>query len=144
MIRRELVFFILNFSISVILAFLVYRALVSGGVLGTNWAIGFAYTCGMAYGFFANRQWAFQDNRQVTGKIIILYVSIYAFNLFINVLVNSIMLQLTYGLRGEIFISFSVAILISTIFNFLGLKYFAFNQNRKASVDLSNSREFQI
>jgi putative flippase GtrA len=142
MIRRELGFFILNGSVSVILAYLIYRALISEGVLGINWANGFAYICGMTYGFFSNRKWAFQDGRLVTRKILILYVSLYAFTLFVNVFVNLIMLQLIHGMHGDIFLSFLAAISISTILNFLGLKYFVFNPNSKATDDLRKSRKF--
>jgi len=134
MIRREIGFFILNGIISVILAYIIYQTLVSGRVLGIHWASGTAYICGMAYGFFSNRRWAFQDRRLITRKTIILFATLYFFTLIVNVSVNAIMLELIAGLRGDILLPFITAISISTILNFIGLKYFVFNQKRDITV----------
>jgi putative flippase GtrA len=134
MIRREIGFFILNGIISVILAYIIYQTLVSGRVLGIHWASGTAYICGMAYGFFSNRRWAFQDRRLITRKTIILFATLYFFTLIVNVSVNAIMLELIAGLRGDILLPFITAISISTILNFIGLKYFVFNQKRDITI----------
>lgn len=133
-IRREIGFFILNGIISVILAYVIYQTLVSVWVLGIHWASGTAYICGTAYGFFSNRRWAFQDRRLITRKTIVLFVTLYCFTLMVNVSVNVIMLRLIDGLRGDILLPFITAISISTILNFIGLKYFVFSQKRDITV----------
>lgn len=141
MFRRELGFFIFNGIISVIIAYLIYRSLVSNGVLGVNAANGVAYISSMAFGFFANRKWAFQDRQLVSGKKIFRYVSLHVCTLIVNIYINSLMLKLINGMHSDILLSFLVAISISTILNFLGLKYFVFNHNNSIVADIRKLRE---
>lgn len=129
MISREIGFFILNGIVSVILAYIIYQALISGQILGVHWANGTAYICGMVYGFFSNRKWAFRDRRLITRETIILFTSLYIFTLLVNVSVNAIMLKFLTGLHGDNLLSFITAISISTILNFVGLKYLVFTKN---------------
>jgi putative flippase GtrA len=142
MIRRELIFFILNGIVSVIIAYVIYRSLVYQGALGVNASNGVAYVSGMAFGFFANRKWAFQDRQMVSGGKIFRYISLHAFTLFVNIFVNSFMLKLVYGMFNDILISFLVAISTSTILNFIGLKYFVFNYYISIVADIKKLREF--
>lgn len=142
MIRRELGFFILNGIVSVIIAYLIYRFLVSNEILGINAANGVAYISGMGYGFFSNKQFAFQDRQLVTRIKVIRYVSLHACTLLVNMYINSEMLRHISGLTNDILFSFLVAISISTIINFLGLKYFVFNHNNSLIADIRKLREF--
>ena len=142
MIRRELGFFIFNGIVSVIIAYLIYRSLVSNEILGINAANGVAYISGMVYGFFANKNFAFEDRQLVTRKKVIRYISLHAFTLVVNMYINSVMLGLISGVPNDIPLSFLTAISISTILNFLGLKYFVFYHKNIWIVDIRKLREF--
>lgn len=142
MIRRELGFFILIGIVSVMLAYLIYKTLVSSGLLGVNWAVAAAYICGTIFGFFANRRWAFQDRRLITWRKATYYVVLYSCTLVVNIYANSIMLKLIHGIYGYILISFLVAISISTILNFIGLKYLVFNKDSSLCADMRKLMSF--
>lgn len=139
MIRRQLSIFVLNGLISVSIAYLIYWALVSSGKIGINAANGLAYISGIAYGFLANRKWAFQDNELITGSKIVRYVALHVFTLTVNVLVNAIVFNLIRGMTGDMLFAFLVAISVTTILNFVGLKYWVFkrNQNDAKNTDIS-------
>jgi putative flippase GtrA len=139
MIRRQLGIFLLNGLLSVSIAYLIYWALVSGGILSINLANGFAYLAGMAYGFFANRRWAFQDSELITGNKIARYIALHTFTLFVNVSVNSIVFYFIRGVHGDMLIAFLVAISITTILNFIGLKYWVFSK-KNLTTNTSNKR----
>ena len=93
-----------------------------------NPANGFAYLAGMGYGFFANRKWAFQDSELITGTKIARYIAMYTLTLFVNVSVNSIVFDFIRGVHGDMLVAFLVAIFITTILNFIGLKYWVFRK----------------
>lgn len=139
MIRRQLGIFILNGVLSVSIAYLIYWALVSRGILSIDLANGLAYLAGMAYGFFANRRWAFQDRGLITGNKIARYIALHTFTLFVNVSVNSIVFNFIRGEHGGMLFAFLVAISITTILNFIGLKYWVFSQ-KNLTTNTSNTR----
>jgi len=128
--NREIGFFILNGIVSVLINFLVYYALVVYDISETSLASVVGYISGMAYGFFANRKWTFQDKRLITTKVVLSYIFLYLSTLFVNVFVNALMLIILFEINGYIVISIFIAISISTILNYLGMKYFVFIKNK--------------
>lgn len=125
MIKREVAFFVANGLISVAIAYWVYRILVSGG-LSIELSNGLAYLSGMVYGFLANKKLAFRDASAVSSGMLTRYVLWHAFTLMVNVGVNSALLAVIGSWVFGLTISFLLAISITTVLNYLGLKYFVF------------------
>lgn len=125
MIRRELIFFVMNGLISVAIAFGVYRALVASGML-IEVANSIAYLAGMAYGFFANRRLTFRDRSALSAGKVLRYTHLHTFTLLVNMGANLTILGMISGLLGALSAAFLGAIAISTVLNFLGLKYWVF------------------
>lgn len=84
-----------------------------------------SFFCGAVFGFIANKLWTF-ESKQVPTKEIPKYIVLYTLTAFINTWVNSIVLALT----SLSFFAFLCATGISTVLNFLGLKFFVFIQPR--------------
>lgn len=127
MIRRELGFFVLNGLISVAIAYAVYRGLVANG-LGIVAANGIAYITGMTYGFLANKKLSFRDSSLVSANKVGRYALLHTFTLLVNVGINSMALDATHSIPGNMLVSFLMAISVSTILNFIGLKYWVFSR----------------
>jgi len=125
MIKRELAFFVANGLISVAIAYCVYRLLVSGG-MSIELSNGLAYISGMVYGFMANKKLAFRNASAVSSGMLARYVLWHGFTLLVNVGVNSAALALIDSWMFGLTISFLLAISITTILNYLGLKYLVF------------------
>ncbi len=125
MIKREVAVFAANGLISVAIAYWVYRILVSGG-LSIEFGNGLAYLSGMVYGFLANKKLAFRDASAVSSGMLTRYVLWHAFTLMVNVGVNSAVLAVIESWVFGLTISFLLAISITTVLNYLGLKYLVF------------------
>jgi putative flippase GtrA len=125
MIKRELAYFAINGSISVIIAYIVYIGLVRFGI-SMEWSNGIAYLAGMLYGFFGNKKLTFQDQGSANPVKVASYSALHMSTLFLNVHVNSIMLGHSQGVDNSITFSFLTAIAVSTIVNFIGLRYWVF------------------
>jgi len=127
-LKRELLFFVINGLVSVTIAYGVYLQLMAVGLL-VELASGLAYFAGMIYGFFANKCLTFRDERKnsTTAKIA-RYVLLHIGTLLLNVQVNSFLLGVLRGLSLDFFIAFISAIGISTIINYIGMKYWIFTK----------------
>jgi putative flippase GtrA len=128
MIRRELMYFMLNGLISVAIAYGVYRGLVINGFM-IEVSNGIAYIAGMAYGFFANKRLTFRDGGKVSISLLAGYVLLHMGTLLVNIGVNSAMLGMLRGLTRDMPIAFLISIAASTVLNFLGMKYWVFKQS---------------
>jgi putative flippase GtrA/SAM-dependent methyltransferase len=104
---------------------------VTENIVPINIANGLAYISGIAYGFFANKKWAFRDRELISGIKIIRYIVLHAFTLMINIAVNSFVFSFIQGINGDILFAFSIAISITMILNYIGLKYLVFNINER-------------
>ena len=140
MLKRELLLFVANGLVSVTIAYGVYHRLVALG-LPIELASGTAYLAGMVYGFFANKHLTFRDQGKdsPTAKIG-RYVVLHMGTLLVNVVVNSFMLGVLRGLSFGMFTAFVLAIGISTVVNFIGMKYWVFKWGGGMSSETSNKR----
>lgn len=138
MLKRELLLFVVNGLVSVTIAYCVYHRLVASG-LPIELASGIAYLTGMVYGFFANKHFTFRDQgkESPTAKIG-RYVLLHMGTLLVNVVVNSFMLGLLRGLSFDMLIAFALAIGISTVLNFIGMKYWVFKRSAEVPSETSN------
>jgi len=139
MIKREFGFFVVNGLISVSIAYCVYCGLVASGLM-IEIANGIAYIAGMFYGFFANKRLAFRDGEIASIAKVVRYVLLHTCTLIVNILTNSLILGRLGDLTFDFFVAFLAAIAISTILNFIGLKYWVFKRNARSSVGTFSSR----
>ncbi len=128
MVKRELQLFVFNGLISVAISFCVYLVLADYG-LQLHLASGVSYLAGMAYGFFANKTLTFANKEKLRLDNFLSYFILYSVTLVINIATNFFMLMIFSDFMIRSYLAFFVSISLSTILNFLGLKYFVFSKN---------------
>lgn len=138
MIQKELKFFALNGVVSVVLAYGIYRGLVTGGLL-IEVANGVAYFVGMLYGFFANKRLTFRNGYVSSAGEAMRYILLHTGTLLVNVSVNSIVLEYVESLPMGFLAAFLAAITVSTALNFMGLKYWVFKKDIDAHTPLDGT-----
>ena len=125
LIYREIIFFLINGIIGFIIAMSCYLFLIYQSIdIDISAAIG--YVLGAVSSFFLNKKITFEDESKVSYKIVLRFTLIYSFSLFINVETNF----LSYNILNNHPLSFTIAVSVSTIINFIGLKYFVFRLKR--------------
>ena len=140
MINREFCFFMANGLTSVTLAYGVYRGLIASG-LKIEIANGMAYLAGMVYGFFANKHLAFRDRGAGSTVKVARYALLHTGTLLVNLVTNSLVLSILRDLPFDLFIAFLAAISISTVLNFMGLKYWVFKRSAGTSLNIPTIRD---
>lgn len=124
MIRRELPRFGLVGITAVAFAYVIYRILLLADI-NVNIANGIGYITGTTFSFFANKSWTFLSASpavNVIGRFVVLHMG----SLVANVLVNWIALFLLIDYPFAIGLAFLAGIFVSTIINFMGMKFFVF------------------
>ena len=89
-------------------------------------AKGLSYCMGMLVGFFGNRAFTFRARGSALNQAP-LFVGLYFLTLIVNIGANSFM---NYAFHSRM-LAFLVATGITTIANFLGMKFFAFREPRE-------------
>jgi putative flippase GtrA len=133
MIRRELAIFLIVGCLTVLLDFLSYRGLIWSGLLGTSSAKAVGFLVGTVFAYFANRAWTFRQTVHAPGSAWRFFL-LYAVTLAANVSVNAAALALMFGVGIALQAAFVLATGVSTILNFLGMKFFVFKS--RAIVEL--------
>jgi len=127
MINREIRFFLINGIIAVLIAYLVYRALILIG-LDINFSSMISYFAGMFYGYFANKQLTFKNVDNISITNITKYLVLHFCTLVIYVYLNSYLVLLLKEYSFNLLIAFSLTIGLTTILNFLGLRFWVFKK----------------
>lgn len=125
MITRELRVFLIVGSLTVLLDFLTYRALVLTDCLSVDIAKSLGFLAGTLFAYYANKAWTFGQNTHTPGGAW-RFVLLYAITLTTNVMVNAGCLALFSAMPIAIQSSFLIATFVSAALNFLGLKFFVF------------------
>lgn len=125
MIRRELAIFLIVGCLTVLLDFLSYRSLIWSSLLGTSSAKAVGFLVGTVFAYFANRAWTFKHKVHAPGSAW-RFVLLYTVTLAANVAVNAAALALLVGVSIALQAAFLLATGVSTILNFLGMKFFVF------------------
>jgi putative flippase GtrA len=125
MIRREVIVFLIVGSLTVLLDFLTYRALVWYELLEIDFAKGIGFLTGTVFAYFANRLWTFKHNSVAVGAVW-RFIVVYLISLSVNIKLNAIILVWLVDTSTSIQVAFLVATGASTILNFLGMKLFVF------------------
>ena len=118
------------------------RFLIVGGIsTGVNYAVFFvllddlgiryqlASTCGflsgVLVGFPLNKAWTYQDSSKMTATVLYSYIAVYLASLVINIAAITVLVGV---MHLEPLIANIVTILITTMTNFLGTKFWVFRK----------------
>ena len=109
---------------AVLLDFIIYRSVIfTLGLITLAKVIG--YISGTVYSFCVNRTFTFKCNNFYYRQIVA-YVAVYIASMFINVAINSIGLFLLGDGEMGVNTSFTIAAVITSVFNFVCIKKFVF------------------
>jgi putative flippase GtrA len=122
--RRAFLRFLVVGSTSVLIDLVVYQALTAAG-WSPHGSKGISYVAGMAFGFVANKLWAFGSKRKSLAEPAT-YAALYATTLGVNVGLNAAVLALL-GVRFTL-PAFLVATGTTTVLNFAGLRWVTFRK----------------
>jgi putative flippase GtrA len=129
--RKQLTRFLFVGGSSVAVDLVCYTLLL--GRLDRVTAKGIAYAVGVLVGFAGNKLWTFESRRKSYTEPAI-YVFVYGITLVLNMAINSLVCDIvTPWIRSDTttqFLAFLIATGVTTVLNFLGLKYFAFRQSQ--------------
>jgi len=125
MIKRELAVFLVVGTLTVLIDFLTYQALVKLCLINVDIAKGCSFLVGTAFAYFANRIWTFGHNQHVPGSVW-RFVLLYTVTLGANVGINTLALQVLNQTAFAIQLAFILATGVSAFLNFLGMKCFVF------------------
>ncbi|VTS04951.1 GtrA family protein [Tuwongella immobilis] len=120
--RKQLLRFVVIGCTAVLIDLGMYTLLTGAG-LGTSLAKGLAYLTGMIFGFIGNKFWTFESSSRSMREPM-LYLTLYTCSLGVNVAVNSLVLAFL-GAEWKLF-AFLTATGVSTVMNFVGLKWVTF------------------
>jgi len=115
--------FVVTGVLSTIINYGVFWILYENEVVSYLWASISGYIAGLILGYFLNKCWTFSDKGAHERRKIIGYLFVYITSLLVSI--GSLHLMVEYaGLDPRI--AQLGAIAISTVLNFLGLKFFVF------------------
>lgn len=126
MIKREASIFLVVGSLTVLVDFLTYTGLTSLGG-STELSKGISFLIGTVFAYVANKLWTFGHKEHEYGSLW-RFVLLYGCTLSVNVIANMVCLWLFQSLFFSLELSFVIATGLSAVLNFLGMKFFVFNQ----------------
>lgn len=121
---KEILKFLVGGGSAVLTDFALYHLLMFLGV-GVDISKLISYIIGAAVGFVINKLWTFQSSKFKFSEIY-KYILLYVFSAVVNSFVNKLAIQIS-----EIsLLAFLAATSVSTVINFLGQKFFVFNNTK--------------
>ncbi len=133
-IRRQIFRFLIVGGTSVAVDLAVYLLLLPH--LDRTSAKGISYLAGVVVGFVGNKLWTFESRRKSLAEPMI-YLLIYLVTLIVNIAINGGTLWLAEEMGASSSLSniagFFVATAVTTILNFVGMKYIAFRHSQNSS-----------
>jgi putative flippase GtrA len=127
MIRREFKLFLVVGLLTVLIDFCIYRTLVWTNLFGIDIAKAMGFVAGTLFAYFANRFWTFGHKQHSKGSMW-RFAILYALTLFINLMINSVVLVWLASFYAAVQIAFLMATSISAALNFVGMKLFVFRE----------------
>lgn len=122
MLNRQALIFLFVGSCTVIVDYASYSILSKIGI-NLNISKGLGFLIGTLFAYYANKKITFT----YTGpERFFRFISVYSISLVLNIGVNLISLALLPQSVLSTNVAFTIATVASAIFNFLGMKYFAF------------------
>lgn len=134
-IKRELAIFLVVGLLTVGIDFLSYHGFLNlkpFGIESINIAKGFGFIVGTIFAYFANRFWTFNQQTTSSGSVY-RFAIIYVIGLLSNIGVNHLCItgfsSPSVAMDITLFIAFVLATGVSSILNFLGMKFFVFTSH---------------
>jgi putative flippase GtrA len=131
-IKRELTIFLIVGLLTVMIDFLIYRAMMHFNPFGfysVNIAKGIGFIGGTIFAYFANRFWTFQQQTTSSGSVT-RFILVYVLGLSANIAINHFSISwLNDGIippEYVILIAFILATGVSATLNFMGMKFLVF------------------
>ena len=120
-------YFIVGLS-TIFVDFFIYKLLVNFLIIDISKAVSFL--TGSLWSYQLNRLWTFKTGKPKLSQFI-KYLVIHISSLFLNVLINSLLIKLLpINLIGRLNIAFIFATFASAFNNFLLIKFFIFNKSK--------------
>lgn len=127
--RQQITRFLLVGGSSVVVDLACYNYLL--GQFDPLTAKGISYLAGMLIGFVGNKLWTFESHRNSISEPAF-YILVYGMTLLLNIGTNSLAFEMisawSQSDQAGRFVAFLIATGVTTVVNFLGLKYIAFRQ----------------
>lgn len=125
MIKRQFTTFLVVGALTVLIDFLVYRALIWSPWLNIDTSKAVGFLAGTLFAYFANKVWTFGQQTHTPGSAW-RFALLYSVTLGANILVNAcglvILADLPFAMQG----AFLAATGVSAALNFLGMKFIVF------------------
>ena len=136
-IKRELAIFLIVGLLTVVIDFLIYRALMHFNPFelnSINIAKGVGFVGGTIFAYFANRFWTFRQQTTSSGSVtrfILVYILGLCANIAINYLSISWLSNAIITPEYILLIAFVLATGVSASLNFIGMKFFVFTDRKR-------------
>lgn len=126
MLKKELGVFLIVGGLTVAVDYVSYLIILSLGVLTVDPAKAASFVSGTLFAYVANKKFTFSHNSP-KGNIV-LFATIYASTLLVNVLINKFVLVSLSPMALATHIAFLAATGVSASLNFLGMKFLVFKK----------------
>lgn len=153
-------FFIIGVS-AVLVDFVIYYLFSDLMGVNTDVSKGLGFMVGTVYTYFLNKRWTWRYTEKSNKGMLLKFGVIYAISFIFNVAINKYGLELIDDftinfrlifsdqntmdlivLKGDKFLAFFFATLVSAVINFIGQKFFVFNQVQADPKDDTNIEVF--
>ena len=138
--NKEIISFLIIGIASVLIDASLYFIFSDYFLLNINISKGMSFVAGATFGFFCNKNITFLNQNQYNFIIsLILFIILYAITLSINILINYysltfflfVFLGIWHNIVFSKIIAFLLATSISTVLNYLGMKFIVFKKLNK-------------
>jgi putative flippase GtrA len=127
MVWRESYRFLIVGTLTVVIDFSTYQGLRFFELLDIDTAKLLGFILGTIFSYIVNKLWTFRKRgKDDFSKSLPLFLLLYAFTMWINVSLNSLVLNALIGVAYSIGIAFLCATFVSALVNFIGMKFLVF------------------
>ena len=119
-------FLLVGFS-TVIIDYVVYWGCLGVLFFGVAVSKGIGFFAGSVFSYWANRYWTFHSPR-IPDSSRQRFIILYALTWFLNISVNSTLVEILVDCSMRLELSFILSTTTSALSNFVGMKYWVFNE----------------
>lgn len=149
-------FFIIGVS-AVLVDFIVYYVLSDLIKINTDVSKAFGFIIGTIYTYFLNKRWTWKYTEKSNKGMIAMFGVVYLVSFIFNLLINKYGLEFIpdylfsltiqdgegqvsnlFSIKGDKFLAFFFATVVSAVINFIGQKFFVFNNVKLDPKDETN------
>ncbi|MBL7837198.1 MAG: GtrA family protein [Bacteroidetes bacterium] len=155
-IKQITKFFIIGVS-AVLVDFIVYYVMSDFMAINTDISKAFGFIIGTIYTYFLNKKWTWKHTEKSNKGMVFMFGIVYAVSFIFNLLINKYglaylphnLISLTaqssdgkistlFAIKGEKFLAFFLATVVSAIINFIGQKFLVFKTVKLDPKDETN------